>query len=89
MALGASSGAVLKRLTRMGMWPALAGIGVGLLGAFGLTRLMSSMLFGISATDPATFGGVAVLLAVAAMASCWIPARRALRVDPVAALREE
>ena len=70
---------------------ATAAIGViaGIAGAFALTRWMQSQLFGINATDPPTFGGMALLLILVSLAACWIPARRATRVDPLVALRYE
>jgi len=89
VALGADSGQVLRMVVGRGLWLALAGIAAGLVGAAILTRFMRSVLFGVGATDPATYAGVAaVLLAVAFLAS-WIPARRAARVDPLIAMRAE
>ena len=89
VALGARPGNILKWVVRQGMELAVAGIAVGLLGAGALTRVMASLLFGVSATDSLTFGGVALLLAVVAFAAAAIPARRATAVDPIVALREE
>jgi putative ABC transport system permease protein len=89
MALGAGAGQVLKLVLKDGMSLAFAGIAVGLLGAFALTRLMASLLFGISAKDPLTFASVAAFLAVVALLACYIPARRATKVDPLIALRNE
>jgi ABC-type antimicrobial peptide transport system permease subunit len=66
---------------------ALAGVAVGIAGAYGLTRLMQSLLFHVSATDPATFAGVALLFLLVALAASYFPARRATRIDPMAALR--
>jgi predicted permease len=89
MALGAARGAVLQMVLwqagRMVLW----GLAIGLLAAAGLTRLMSSMLFGVSPTDPVTLLGVAVLLALVALAACYLPAYKATRVDPMTALRYE
>jgi predicted permease len=89
VALGARPGNILGLVVRQGMELAVAGIGVGLLGAAALTRVMASLLFGVSATDFLTFGAVALLLAFVAFAAAAIPARRATTVDPMVALREE
>ena len=89
MALGAQPSDVLRLVIGEGARMTLAGVGIGLTAAFGLTRLMASELFGISAQDPLTFVGVAVLLTVVALLASYLPARRAVRVDPVIALRCE
>jgi predicted permease len=89
MALGAQRSDVLGLILRDGAQMTLAGIVIGVLLALGLTRLMSSVLFGVSPTDPLTFGAVAGLLCLIALAACYIPARRAMQVDPVVALRYE
>ncbi len=89
VALGATGETVIKQIVRQAMRPALIGIGFGLLGAFALSRLLSSLLFGIAPSDPTTYAAVAVVLAATALVSCYLPARRALQVDPVTALREE
>ncbi|MEO6725679.1 MAG: ABC transporter permease [Blastocatellia bacterium] len=89
IALGAQSRDVMKLILGQGMAVALAGVAIGLAASFALTRLMKMLLFGVSATDPLTFGGIALLLTVVALLACWIPARRAAKVDPMIALRYE
>jgi putative ABC transport system permease protein len=89
VALGAQHGDVLRMILREGGRVATAGLATGVLAAFALTRLLSSLLFDVSATDPVTFAGVVVLLAFVALAGCYFPARRATRVDPVVTLRYE
>jgi ABC-type antimicrobial peptide transport system permease subunit len=89
MALGAQQSKVLFQVLREGLKLAITGAAIGLAAAFGLTRLMTSLLYGISPTDPLTFATVAVLLIVIALAACYIPARRAAAVDPMIALRHE
>src|SRR5579872_698020 len=89
IALGAQFGDVMRMVLGEGARMALLGIAAGIAGAFGLTRLMENQLFGVSAHDPVTYFGVAVLLTVVALLACFIPARRASRVDPVVALRCE
>jgi len=76
-------------LIRQGIVQIGIGVLVGLTGAWALTRIMRSLLFGVSATDPLTFAGVAALLTVVALFACYVPARRAARVDPMQALRQE
>lgn len=87
MALGAQPRDVLKLVVGQGMALTIGGAAIGLLGAWSLTRLMKTLLFGVSVTDPATFAGVALLLTIVALLACYIPARRATKVDPLIALR--
>jgi len=89
IALGASGGAVLRLILAQGLKLALAGVAIGLVAAFALTRLMKSLLFDVRPTDALTFGVIAVVLLCVALAACWIPARRATKVDPLIALRSE
>jgi len=89
MALGAQHKDVLRMILRQGAKFALAGVAIGVVVSLGLTQLMSSLLFSVSAADPLTFVGVAILLVLVAMLACYIPARRAIRVDPMVALRYE
>jgi putative ABC transport system permease protein len=89
MALGAQSGAVLKLIVGQGLKMALIGVGIGLAAAFALTRWMEDLLFDVPPTDSWTYGVVAVLLLLVALFACWVPARRAAKVDPMVALRQE
>jgi putative ABC transport system permease protein len=89
MALGAQYGDVMKLVVRHGMFLAGLGLAIGLAGAFALTRLLSAMLYGVSATDPLTFTAVSLALAGVAFCACYLPARRATRIDPIVALRYE
>ena len=89
IALGAAGGDVLKMILGQGLRPILVGVAIGIAGALALTRTVASLLFGVTATDPLTFGGVTLLLVGAALLACYVPARRVTKVDPVIALRCE
>jgi predicted permease len=89
MALGAQPGDVMRMVLGGGMRLAAIGLALGVMASLGLTRLMSSLLFGLRATDPLTFAGVAILLTLVALVACHLPARRAMRLDPLVALRHE
>jgi putative ABC transport system permease protein len=89
MAMGAQTGRVLRLVVGQGMRLAGAGLVLGLLVAFAAMRVLGSLLFGVSAHDPLTFGAVSLVLAIAAVLACYIPARRATKVDPIIALRYE
>jgi len=89
IALGAGCRDVLRLVIGQGMKLVLIGLAIGLAGALALTRLMKALLYGVSANDPLTFGSIALLLTLVALLACWIPARRATRVNPIVALRQE
>ena len=89
MALGASASDVLRLVVGQGMRPVIIGLAVGLLAALGLARVLHGFLFGVAQTDPGTYVTVTVVLSCAAMLACYLPARRAARVDPMTALRSE
>jgi ABC-type antimicrobial peptide transport system permease subunit len=88
MALGATPGSVMRLILGQGMRTAAIGIVIGVAASLAWTRLLSSQLFGIESNDPVTFSAVSLLLALVGVGACWLAGRRALRVDPVRALRE-
>jgi ABC-type antimicrobial peptide transport system permease subunit len=89
MALGAGKADVFRLLGGQGLLLAVAGISLGLVAALAANRVLSSLVYGITTTDPVTFAGVALLLAGIAVLAAWLPARRATRIDPLVALRNE
>jgi ABC-type antimicrobial peptide transport system permease subunit len=89
MALGAERNTILAMILRQGLMPAFIGVAAGLAGAFGLTRLMESLLYGVKSGDPISFFGVAATLLMVALFAVLIPARRAISLDPVSALRSD
>jgi putative ABC transport system permease protein len=89
MAIGATQREIVRLVVFQGMTLAITGVGAGLAAAFVFTRLMRSLLFGISSADPVTFAGISLLLTLVALLATYIPARRAARIDPILCLRSE
>jgi ABC-type antimicrobial peptide transport system permease subunit len=89
MAMGASAGNVLRVVLRQGLGQLAIGLVLGLGGAFGLARVMKSLLVGVTPTDPATFGTISAVLIAVGIFACWVPARAAMKVDAIVALRWE
>ena len=89
MALGAQPNDVLRLVLSQGARLTICGVAIGLATGLVLTRFMASILFGVGASDPRIFAGVAIVLTVVALAACYVPARRAMRIDPMAALKYE
>jgi ABC-type antimicrobial peptide transport system permease subunit len=89
MAIGAGSGEILKMVLRQSLWVVAVGIAVGLGAAFAGTRVLGAFILGVSPSDPLTFGVVVAVLSGVALLACWLPARRATKVDPLIALRYE
>jgi len=89
MALGAQSGDVLRLIVGQGLSIAAVGVVVGLVGALGISRVIASLLYNVTSTDPLSFGGVSVFLAAIAVLASYLPARRAMKVDPIVALRAD
>ena len=87
--LGARSAEVLKLVVGHGLMLTLLGVGIGIVGAFGLTRLLASFLYGVTATDPWIFASIPVLLVIVTLLACYLPGRRAMKLDPIEALRNE